>query len=127
MRVGKRFFLASAVPQAAYGGKVSGLAPSRIQDLRRAAGAVLSHAKKGRCLTTRFALELGTADPGVTLRVDLVKSWLDFVAHFPGDFARIRSTWENVYDHLVKKRPRNRWKKIGGPVAAVISLLLDAG
>ena len=86
-RVGKRLFCASAIPQAGYSSKVYGLPPSRVQDLRRAAGAVLSLAKKGRCLTTRLALDLGPADPGVSLRVDLIKSWLDFVVNFPGDFS----------------------------------------
>ena len=124
-RAAKLLFCSGVQPQAAYHAQVHGLPPTRKRDLRRAAGAMLSHANRGRCLTTRLALEMGDKDPGVSIPMSLFVAWFAYMVAFPEDRTRVAAAWPRIAKLLA--RPNTRWRHIHGPAAAVIATLLDAG
>ena len=121
----KQLFCGGVQPQAAYHAQVHGLPPSRILALRRGAGAMLSHSNRGRCLTTRLAIEMGDKDPGVSVPLSLLTAWFAYLVTCPEDRARILAVWPRIAKTL--RHPKTRWRHIRGPAAAVIATLLDAG
>ena len=121
----KKLFCSGVQPQAAYHAKVHGLPPTRVRSLRRGAGAMMSHANRGRCLTTRIAIEMGDKDPGISVPLSLIGAWFDYMVTCPEDRTRVAAVWPRITRLL--RRPKTRWRYICGPAAAVISTLLDAG
>ena len=124
-RSAKLLFCGGVQSQAAYHAQVHGLPPSRKQNLRRGAGAMMSHANRGRCLTTRLAIDLGDKDPCISVPLSLFIAWFSHMTACPEDRIRVAAVWPRILKFL--QRPRTRWRYIRGPAAAVIATLLDAG
>ena len=121
----KLLFTSGVQSQAAYHAQVHGMPPTRKRSLRRGAGAMMSHANRGRCLTTRLAVELGDKDPAISVPMSLFEAWFKYMVAFPEDRVRVAAVWPRIAKLL--QRPKTRWRYVRGPAAAVISTLLDAG
>ncbi len=82
-KIGARLILTGALPQASYAWKVLGVAPSVLQQRRRALTSTLARGTAGRCLTTLLALEVRKKDPAFTTVFQLLESWFQIVAALP--------------------------------------------
>ena len=124
-RTGRKLFNSGVVPQAAHHAKVHGMPPTQVAKVRTAAGAVLNNASRGRCLTTRLALEYKDSDPGIAIPMALIDAWIDFLVHHPEDYERAKQTWPLTLKRL--RSAKHRWRKVRGAMSAVIATLLDLG
>ena len=86
---------------------------------------MMSHSNRGRCLTTRIAIEMGDKDPGISVPLSLFSAWFSYVTAFPEDRPRVAAVWPRIAKLL--RRPKTRWRYIRGPAAAVLATLFDAG
>jgi len=93
----RRLFTSGVIPQAGYSAKIYGMPPSKIMKLRTLAGSMLNNAKRGRCLTTRLALDFKDTDPGINIPMSLLTAWLDFLIHNTEDYDRIAEVWPGIY------------------------------
>ena len=121
----KGLWASGALPQAAYGAQVMGLAPWRVQELRRQAAATAAGRAGGRCLTTLLATTVGD-DPGVAMRLEVLKSWLVLWETAPELHARIQRAWGRIRQALVAAKGY-RWRRVRGPLGAVQAVLMDMG
>ena len=125
-KAGRHVFQTGILPQFAYGPKVYGMAPTPLMHTRTSAGAATAPKKAGRCLTTLLALRKSSDDPGISIPMGLVREWLSLLASSEAVRHRASKTWRSMVKFM-KARPKSRWRHIGGPAAAVIATLLDAG
>ena len=123
---GKQIFQTGILPQAAYGAKIHGMPPTSLSALRTSAGAASAPKKAGRCLTTLLALTKTKDDPGVSVPSGLLTEWLGVLTASETVRHRASKTWKKL-NKFLKARPKTRWRHIGGPGAAMISTLQDAG
>ena len=124
-KAGKILFQSGTRPQAGYDAKIHGLPPTKVKELRRAAGAVISAAKHGRCLTTRLAIEYGDSEPAFAIPLDLITAWFDTLTQYPNDLEVEEGAWRKVYDRLYLNK--NKWRHVTGSMSAIIATLLDMG
>ena len=97
------------LPSATYSSKLLGMATSQLDRLRTATVSALMPRKAGRCRTTTLAIAMGDSEPGISIGVELIRSW-------------------NILHQRISHIPRTRrWRRVGGHLAAVITTLLDAG
>ncbi|CAK0857540.1 unnamed protein product [Prorocentrum cordatum] len=128
-KLGKRgsaFFSTGVKPQSVYGHEVWGIAPSNVTKGRRLAAAAAAGKGPGRCLRPAMAVLYHAKDPGVQLRVQLVREWLAQWLSQPQLHKRARRIWASVHQKLLRSKGA-KWRKVYGQVAAVIATLLDAG
>ena len=79
----------------------------------------------GGCTTTAFALTVGSsADPAVSLRVELLCSWIQVLRDTVLPKGALERVWSRQRDDL---RGLRRWSKVRGPMAAVVATLFDLG
>jgi ribonuclease HI len=122
---GRHLFKTGVAPQAFYHTKIHGMPPSSITLTRRGAASVCAPKRSGRCLTALLALEYGKDDPAVAIPIGLFREWLNLMTD-PAFHARAEAAWGTIRMDL-EKNAKSRWRKIGGPTAAVIATLLDVG
>ena len=71
-RITKMLWSTGAQPQATYGHQATGMSPSSLLELRRAAAASAVGKGPGRCLTSTLAALYGSRDPGLELKRQVV-------------------------------------------------------
>ena len=103
-----------------------GTPPSSITVLRRQAASSVAGKGPGRCLTTTLSLWMGDQDPAISLRVQLVRAWIDMWTHSPHLHERIVRSWPRVRSHLGFDASK-RWRRVRGPIGALQATLLDVG
>ena len=64
------------LPSATYASKLLGMAPSQLDRFRTATVNALMPRKGGRCRTTTLAIAMGQSEPGISVGVELIRSWL---------------------------------------------------
>ena len=81
--------------------------------------------RQGGCITTAIDLHFGwEKDPLVTARIELLATWTDVMRSSGGIRAGICSA---LYRHREYLRGEGRWRRVAGPVAAVVATLYDLG
>ncbi|CAK0817692.1 unnamed protein product, partial [Prorocentrum cordatum] len=125
-KLGASLHATGVQPQAVFGREVWGIAPSRLALLRRSAAAAAAGTGPGRCLDTAMALLYGDKDPVIKLRTQLVHEWLTQWLARPELHKRVLRIWPHVHHRLLRAKT-GRWRKVHGPVAAVIATLMGAG
>ena len=115
-----------AKPQGTWGHQGMGLAPTTIQRIRqRMAVNGLIH-KPGGCTTTGYAVITGTSkDPGISLVIETMITWLKTLRESSIPEAAIQRAWGKARDEL--QAAKSRWAKVKGPMSAAIATLLDRG
>ena len=141
-----------ALPQAAWGAAVLGMAPTTVKQLRASMAAATGIVAHGRCPATAIAITMGPKrDPAVFLPMQQISLWIDL---FRGD-ASCRTlavrAWTTAYDrirglHLAKSEEDKRqlaireacftpelfakracWSAVFGPMTATMAVLYDQG
>jgi len=125
-KLGASLHATGVQPQAVFGHEVWGVAPSKITQLRRSAAAAAAGTGPGRCLDTAMATLYDSKDPAIKLRTQLVHEWLTQWLARPELHKRVQRIWPHVHHRLLRAKS-GKWRKVHGPVAAVIATLLDAG
>ncbi|CAK0815944.1 unnamed protein product, partial [Prorocentrum cordatum] len=125
-KITKMLWATGAQPQATYGRQVAGLAPSPPLALRRGAAASAVGKGPGRCLTSTLAALYGQRDPGLELRRQVVSQWFELWRTWPEVHGRARRAWPRLLKALSQAGP-HRWRRVRGPAAAVIAVILDTG
>ena len=121
----RRLILTGAKPQGTWGHQGAGFAPSTLVEVRRSFAAAAMIRRPGGCATTAFGLSIGlSADPLVSLRVELVQCWLEVARCTSVPLTAIARTWDLLRGRLAGPR---RWSRVCGPMAAVIATLSDIG
>ncbi|CAK0910541.1 unnamed protein product, partial [Prorocentrum cordatum] len=124
-KITKMLWTTGAQPQATHGHQVAGLAPSSFLALRRGAAASAVGKGPGRCLTSTLAALYGQRDPVLELQRQVVSQWLELWRTRPEVHGRVRRAWPRLLKALSQAGP-HRWRRVRGPAAAVIAVLLDA-
>ena len=124
-KISQSLWSMGALPQAVYGHQIYGVSPSSIRTLRRQAGQAIAGTGSGRCLTTLLAMHLGTKDPGLELRRQLVLEFCIVWKSSPELHDRIRAAWRHLTPRLWPSK--FRWARVKGPISAVIATLYEAG
>ena len=83
--------------------------------------------KGGRCRTTTLAIAMGQSEPGISVGVELVRSWLTWWSEHLQQHPAAKRTWNILHQRISHIPPTRRWRRVGGHLAAVITTLLDAG
>lgn len=79
--------------------------------------------RAGGCTTTAFAMTTGLeADPAVSLRVELVQSWLQVVGSAAVPRPALDKAWAQ---RALELRGPRRWQRVRGPMGALIATLVD--
>ena len=77
----------------------------------------------GRCRTTTLAIAMGESEPGISVGVELVRSWLTWWNEHLAQHRAANRAWSIIRPRIHQLPPTRRWRHI----AAVITTLLDAG
>jgi hypothetical protein len=114
-----------AKPQGTWGHQGVGLAPTSINRIRQQFAAAAMIRRGGGCTTTAFALTVGQdSDPMISLRVELLKSWLEVAATTTVQPSALQKVWRQQQQKLSGPL---RWGQVKGPMGAVIATLTDLG
>ena len=121
----KRFLTTTVMSQAMWGHQVYGYPPTRLSKLRSAIATALPQARRGSCTTTLLALAGPGAEPAVTIRQQLVMTWLDMWHRYPHYQHRWRRAWPAILERMRAAKPRGRWQVVRGGLSTLIATLLD--
>eukprot|EP00973_Karenia_brevis_P086040 11932301-Karenia_brevis.AAC.1 len=129
VRVRKKLFCVGALPMASYHMKVWGCSPTEMSKLRAMAHhAVCAGNIMGRSATVDLALQNGARrDPSIGQVIDLCREWLRWWSRATDQRVRISKAWFVVRRRMQALEPAKRWRKVKGPIAAVINTLLQIG
>ena len=121
--------LHSAVVEAsrAFGQQVWGMPTSKRSRARAEAAGSVTTVGKGRCTATVLLLKFGKKEPGFQALAGIVKEWILYWRANPTAHADTRMAWMGIWLKLKGMEARNRWRHCSGPMAAVITLLLELG
>ena len=112
-----------AKPQGTWGHQGGGLAPSTVLKLRQQFAGAAMLRRPGGCTTTAYGMTVGlAADPTITLRVELMQSWLEIAAKPGVPHTALAKVWRRKQTELAGP---GRWSKVRGPMSAVIATLQD--
>ena len=115
-----------AMPQALWGLGAIGAADTTIASCRSRMVDAAGVGARG-CVTTTLALHYGPLhDPGISMPLKVVTSWLALVQKDRSLWARVHATWQRVHDEVVVG-DKPMWHKVRGPMGAVIATLHQAG
>ena len=103
------------------------MAPSQLDRLRTATVNALMPRKGGRCRTTTLAIAMSQSEPGISVGVELIRSWLTWWSEHPQQHRAAIPTWNILHQRISHIPPTKRWRQVGGHLAAVITTLMDAG
>ena len=120
-----RLEAAAAQPASLYGHQIYGVFGSDMQGMRRRLSHVASSAKRGRCVTTMLDIQFDGQDPGYRLPCDCLKLWLTSWFSIPKLRASVKLAWPKVVEKLSAMDANQRSRNIRGPMAAVITYLLQ--
>ena len=113
-----------AWPAASYGHTAQGFSPAQINRTREVFAAASAVPGVDICARTALAITFGEGeDPAIKAAIDQVEFWIDFWLNNVHLQKRIRRYWGVTW--LKFKQDNDRWKQVKGPVAAIISVLLD--
>ena len=126
-RITRMLAVTGMLSSATYSSKLLGMAPSQLDRLRTATVNALMPRKGGRCRTTTLAIAMGKSEPGISVGVELVRSWLTWWSEHPQQHPAAKRTWNILHQRISHIPPTRRWRRVGGHLAAVITTLLDAG
>ena len=80
---------------------------------------------KGLCTTTVIQVVWGPEkDPAINVPSDVVLDFLRFLDKNREFIEEVQEVWSDVRDHLMSGV---RWLRVGGPMAATMSVLMDIG
>ena len=116
---------ASAMRKATWSHQVFGVCPSLLRRLRASAARALPEYRNGACTTTILAIAMDRQDPAISLRLEIIDSWLDLWKSHPQRRSIWKKSWESAYTALLKLRPKARWRLVTGGISALICTLLD--
>ena len=115
----------AAKSQGTWGHQANGLAPATVKRLRQQFAGVALLRKIGGCTTTAFGLTVGLhKDPTISLRQELVGSWLEVAVNPSIPKQGLEKVWTQLRDSLAGPR---RWHKVRGPMGAEVATLFDLG
>jgi hypothetical protein len=99
-----------AKPQGTCGHQGVGLSPTAILQTRRQFAAAAMIRRSGGCTSTAYAMTVGqSSDPMVSLRVELVRSWLGVAGTTAIQPAALQKVWS-------QQRERSVWRGHSGGV-----------
>ena len=100
----------AAKPQGTWGHQANGLAPATVRRLRQQFAGAAMLRKVGGCTTTAFGLMVGLhKDPKISLRQELVGSWLEVVVNPSIPKQGLEKVWTQLRESLAGPR---RWHKV---------------
>jgi len=77
----------------------------------------------GGCTTTAYATTVGLGkDPTISIRVEVLRSWLETLGRQEIPMEGICRAWERISEIVAGP---SRWSKVRGPMGAVIATLQD--
>ena len=95
--------------------------PTNIVKIRRQFAEAACIRKTRGCATTASAITVGHhSDPSVSLRTELLSSWMQTLADTKVPMAALQKVWEKQRARLQDAR---RWSRVNGPMAAVIATI----
>ena len=112
-------------PAMAYGVSGMGAAPTTVQKMRSTTALAMGGGNGG-CVTTTIALEIGQLnDPAIKSRAITIADWVRLWCEADGHLRHeLGATWTAK---LAELKGRANWKKVKGPLGAVICTLIDIG
>eukprot|EP00959_Pyramimonas_sp_CCMP1952_P143558 3005286-Pyramimonas_sp.AAC.1 len=125
-KVCKSLWAAGVQPQSMYGHRVFGSPPSRLLRVRRQASSAIAGAKRGICLTSVLEATMGSKDPGLEVPKQLVWGWLTVWFSRPDIHQQVKRSWTASLHHI-QVAGKVRWRRVRGPVSAVIATLIERG
>ena len=104
-----------------------GMAPSRVQHLRRGAAACSGIHATGRCATTAIAVTYEPHnDPACQVAAGQLKSWMDLWPTMDSPMQiRIARAWTATLAEL--SQARSIWPNVKGPMGATIATAIGLG
>ena len=121
----RKLYKTNLWPVTSYGVAAYGVAPT-VRDKIRTIAAEAALGAVGQCATTAIHLNMGAeADPAVSTRMQTVKEWVWLWDTANRDERRrIRKAWMKLKG---KVKGRYGWRRVRGPIAAIIRTLTDLG
>ena len=103
-----------------------GLAPTTVLKARRPMAKAAGIRKTGGCTTTSFACTVGLGKgPTISLRVELVQSWLAAIATGKLTVQAVTGMWETLNEEITGAGIP--WNQVKGPTGALIATRYDIG